>query len=150
MNYEAYRDIYERPDFGVFEFISVGTYGAIPKRIAFVPTGLPGVYNLAFGNIKEDDSIDDTSVSDNGDRNKILATIAKVVDQYTFKFPERFIYFQGSTDGRTRLYRMAVSLNLEELSETFDVYGQVNIGDEFVLFHKEMKISAFLIKRKIS
>jgi hypothetical protein len=149
MNYEVYRDIYKRPDFGLFDFISVGKYGSIPKRIAFIPTALPYVFNLAFGNIKDDDSIDDTSVSDNGDRNKILATIANVVDQYTYKYPERLIYFRGSTKERTRLYRMAVGLNLEELTEKFEIYVEVDKEDDFVMFQKNMEISAFLIKRKI-
>lgn len=149
MKYEVYTDIRERRDLGVFDFISIGKFGAIPKRIAFIPTAIPYVYNLAFGNMKEGGEIDDVSVSDNGDRNKILATLAKVIDQYTHKYPERFIYFRGSTKERTRLYRMAVGLNLEELSETFDIYAEMNNSTEFVLFHKNMEIMAFLIKRKI-
>lgn len=101
MKYEAYTDILERRDLGVFEFISIVKLGAIPKCISFGPTALPFVYNLAFGNIDEDGEIDDKSVSDNGDRNKILATLAKVIDQYTRKYPERLIYFRGSTKERT-------------------------------------------------
>jgi hypothetical protein len=149
MNYEVYEDVYKSPDFGVFDFISVGKNGTILKRIAFVPTEIPYVYNLAFGNIKNDGRIDYNTVSDNGDRNKLLATIANVVDQYTCKYPERLIYFRGSTDERTRLYRMAVGINLEELSEKFEIYGEVDNEDDFVLFRKNMRISAFLIKRKI-
>jgi hypothetical protein len=149
MKYEAYSDIRERRDLGVFDFISMGKCGTIPKRISFIPTALPYVYNLAFGNLKEDGKIDDISVSDNGDRNKILATLARVIDQYTRKYPERLIYFRGSTKERTRLYRMAVGLNLEELSETFDIYAEMNNDFDFVPFHKNMEITAFLIKRKI-
>jgi hypothetical protein len=149
MNYEVYEDVYKSPDFGVFDFLSVGKYGAILKRIAFVPTDIPYVYNLAFGNIKNDGRIDYTSVSDNGDRNKLLATIANVVDQYTCKYPERLIYFRGSTKERTRLYRMAVGINLEELSKKFEIYGEVDNEGDFVPFRKDMEISAFLIKRKI-
>ena len=33
------------------------------------------VYNLAFGGIDENGETDDYSASDNGDRNKILATV---------------------------------------------------------------------------
>ena len=149
MNYEVYTDIREVRDLSTFEFISTGKYGDILKRIRFEQTALPYVYNLSFGNVNEFDAIDDQNVSDNGDRNKILATIAKVVDQYTRKYPERHIYFRGSTKGRTRLYRMAVGLNLEELSGIFDIYGEVDNEDELVLFCKDMEINAFLIKRKI-
>jgi hypothetical protein len=149
MNYEAYSDIREGRDLSTFEFVSVGKNGAIPKCIFFVPTAMPFVYNLAFGNVVGDGEIDDTSVSDNGDRNKILATLAKVIDQYTRKYPERRIYFRGSTKERTRLYRMAVGLNLEELSETFEIYVEVDNEGGFVPFRKNMEINAFLIKRKI-
>ncbi|MCS3800729.1 hypothetical protein [Niastella sp. OAS944] len=105
MNYDAYTDIREGRNLNTFEFVSIGKNGAIPKCVFFVPTPIPYVYNLAFGNVLDDGEIDDTTVSDNGDRNKILATLAKVIDQYTRKYPERQIFFQGSTKERTRLYR---------------------------------------------
>ena len=108
MNYDIYSDIDARLNLGVFEFVSVGKYGVIRKRVKFAPTALPNVYNLAFGDINEFDEINDLSKSNNGDRNRVLATIVKIVDLYTSKYPERLIYFRGSTVERTRLYRMAV------------------------------------------
>ena len=78
-----------------------------------------------------------------------MATLADVIDQYTHKYPERLIYFRGSTKERTRLYRMAVGLNLEELSEKFEIYVEVNNAMEFVSFCKNMEINAFLIKEKL-
>lgn len=96
MKYEIYTDLRIAHDLRVFEFVSIGKYGVIPKRIAFIPTVLPEVFNLAFGDINEDGEIDDYSISDNGDRNKILATLAKVIELYTDKYPERWIYFRGS------------------------------------------------------
>lgn len=149
MQYEIYTDLTIARDLRVFEFVSVGKYGSIAKRIAFIPTELPEVYNLAFGDINEEGEIDDYTISDNGDRNKILATLAKVIELYTNKYPERWIYFRGSTKERTRLYRMAVSLNLEELSEKFEIYADLNDSEEFLPFQKNMHISAFLVKRKI-
>ncbi|HEY8897703.1 MAG TPA: hypothetical protein VIM79_22915 [Niastella sp.] len=150
MNYEAYTDIREGRDLRTFTFVSIGKKGAIPKCIFFEPTPIPYVYNFAFGNLLDNGGIDDASVSDNGDRNKILATLAKIIYQYTHKYPERKIYFRGSTEERTRLYRMAVGLNLEELSNDFEIYAEVDDSEDFVPFCKNMKINAFLIKRKIS
>jgi hypothetical protein len=149
MKYEMYEDIFEDDDLRIFEFRSIGKYGPILKRIAFVKTDMPSVYNLAFGDVYENNEVDDLSISDNGDRNKILATLAKVIDRYTAKYPERWIYFRGSTEERTRLYRMAVGLNLEELSEKYEIYAEVEESMDFLPFHKNMKISAFLVKRKI-
>lgn len=66
------------------------------------------MFNLAFGDIDTDGGIDDYHVTDNGDRNKILATVANAVDEFTRRYPMRWVYFRGSTEERTRLYRMAV------------------------------------------
>lgn len=149
MQYEFYSDLVIASDLRVFDFVSVGKYGSIQKRVAFIPTELPGVYNMAFGDTNDDGEIDDYSISDNGDRNKILATLAKIIELYTNTYPERWIYFRGSTKERTRLYRMAVGLNLEELSQKFEIYAEVNDSADFLIFQRDMQINAFLVKRKI-
>jgi hypothetical protein len=149
MKYEIYSDITSDDYLDVFEFESLGKNGSIHKRVAFIPTVVPQVYNLAFGDIIERDEIDDYSISNNGDRNKILATLAKIIKLYTDKYPERWIYFEGSTKNRTRLYRMAVGLNLEELSDKFEIFGEVGNNMEFLPFKKNMEINAFLIRKKI-
>ncbi|MFC3830224.1 MULTISPECIES: DUF6934 family protein [Niastella] len=86
-------------------------------------------------------------MSDNGDRNKILATVAKAVDDFTEKYPDRWVIFRGSTRERTRLYRMAVGINQDELSAKFEIY--VYVEDQILPFAKNLEINAFLIKRKI-
>lgn len=149
MNYEVYTNLIVAEDFQVIEFASIGKYGPILKRIAFMPTEFPEVFNMAFGDINGDGKIDDYSISDNGDRNKILATLAKAIELYTDRYPERWIYFRVSTKERTRLYRMAVGLHLEELAEKFEIYAETNNNAEFYLFQKNMPVNAFLIKRKI-
>ncbi|WP_394341165.1 DUF6934 family protein [Parapedobacter indicus] len=127
-----------------------GQNGIIKKRIVFMPTDLDGIYNLAFGDVDEDGEVDDYSVSDNGDRNKILATVVAAVLEYTKRYPKRYIYFQGSTVERTRLYRMAISLNYTTLVETFNIYSQTTDGTQFVMFDKKLAAKGFLIKRKKS
>jgi hypothetical protein len=149
MKYDFYAAIRITDDLSVFDFVSIGERGHVPKRIIFMPTEIGQVYNLAFGDIKETGEIDDYSVTDNGDRNKILATIVDVVSTYTERYPERMIYFKGSTKERTRLYRMAIGLNLEELLQTFDIYAQVEWSDHFIRFRKNIEIIAFLVKRKL-
>src|ERR1700733_1206639 len=125
MQYENYPAFHIADDLSLFEFISVGKKGSILKRIAFMRTDKAGVYNLAFGDIDENGEIDDFTISDNGDRNKILATVAKAIDEYTRKYPRRWVIFKGSTQERTRLYRMAIGLNLDELVLKLEIYGQV-------------------------
>jgi hypothetical protein len=41
---------------------------------------------------------------------------------------------------------MAIGVNLDELSQIFDIYAFKN--EEWVLFNKNMEIGSFLIKRK--
>lgn len=148
MKYEYYVDLKSDVENGTFEFMSEGHNGRILKRIEFAPTQWVAINNLAFGDVKENGDLDDLTISNNGDRNKILATILKVVDTYTCAFPERWIYFQGSTEHRTRLYRMAITLNFEELSTMFEIYVDTTGQKEFVQFQKGLNVKAFLIKRK--
>lgn len=147
MKYEVYTSLKSTDDYSVIDFISEGKKGSILKRIVFTGTELADVYNLAFGDIDKNGEIDDYSISDNGDRNKILATVVDVTKTYTEKYPNRLILFKGSTSERTRLYRMAISLNLTELSEQFEIYAFVN--EEITPFTKGLPVTAFLIKRKI-
>jgi hypothetical protein len=148
MKYEYYDSVHIADDMSSFDFVSTGRNGDIPKRIIFMPTEMDEVYILAFGSITDTGEIDDYSISNNGDRNKILATIATAVDLYTRRHPSRMVYFRGSTQERTRLYRMAVGINLEELSSTFEIYAEIEKQDDFVPFRKNMEINAFLVKRK--
>ncbi|RBL93333.1 DUF6934 family protein [Chitinophaga flava] len=147
MKYEVYKDLYIRDMYSIFEFISFGSKGLIPKRIVFVPTEYPDVYNLVFGDINVDGEINDYSISDNGDRNKILATVAYAVEIYLNKYPNRYIFFTGSTQERTRLYRMAIGLNFEELVLKFEIYCQTDTG--IIPFQKNIPVTGLLIKRKI-
>ena len=146
MKYEVYKEIKVTDDYSIFDFISTGPEGNIPKRIEFMPTEISGIINLAFGDIDENGEIDDYSISDNGDRNKILATVAYTVDIYLNKYPDRWIYFKGSTQERTRLYRMAVGLNLEELSLKFEIYAEQKSG--MIPFRKNTDILGLLIRKK--
>ena len=146
MKYEVYTQIKVTDDFSIFDFISMGKKGLIPKRIEFTPTEIPDFINLAFGDISENGEIDDYSISDNGDRNKILATVAYAVDIYLTKYPNRWVYFKGSTQERTRLYRMAIGLNFEELSEKFEIYAEQTDG--VMRFQKNIEIKGLLVKKK--
>jgi hypothetical protein len=148
MKYEVYKEIEVTDDFSIFDFVSTGKNGDILKRVAFTKTEQGNVYNLALGDVDEDNEINDYAVTDNGDRNKVIATVASIVEAYTKRFPDRWIFFRGSTVERTRLYRIAVGLHLDELSGLYEVKAYVD--DELVTFVKDMKISAFLIKRKKS
>lgn len=146
LKYESYDAVRIANDLSSLDFISTCKHGQWLKRILFVASAAENIYNLVFGNLIEGDEVDDFSINDNGDRNKILATIAKAINNYTRQYPFRKIYIIGSTEARTRLYRMAIGLNLDELSLTFDIYADTENG--LVPFCRNMKLIAFLVSRK--
>ena len=115
--------------------------------VQFIYDEQRSVFNLGFGIIRADGSIDDLATNDNQDRDKILATIAELVYEFTARHPKQFVGFTGSTKERTRLYRMALTLNYEELSKTFDIFG-ITEEKEMEVFRKGKSYYAFLVKRK--
>lgn len=131
----------------VFEFVSVGNKGNIAKLIKFSETTLKGFYNLAFGDKNVVTGvIDDKVISNNGDSEKVLATIVSAVYAFTDKEKEAWVYATGSTPARTRLYRIGISKYLEEVRNDFEVYGLLN--GEWEYFEKDVDYTAFIVKRK--
>lgn len=150
MKYEKYESLFVSADSHEFKFISKGPKGEIQKVVQFIRTNDPLIYNLAFGNLLPDGTVDDQVKNDNKDRNKILATIAATVYEFSARYCEKLIFFTGSTPERTRLYRMALTINLKELNEDFEIYG-VRLKDGTYTaeaFIKGQAYWGFLIKRK--
>lgn len=132
----------------VFEFVSEGPKGPIRKLIQFQNTNRPNLYNLAFGDKDpETGEIDDLVVSNNGDTDKVLATVVAALYAFFDKHPDAFVYATGSTNARTRLYRMGISRFHDEMAEEFDLYGQID--DEFYEFEVGKEYAGFLAQRKI-
>jgi hypothetical protein len=127
----------------VFEFISEGTKGQIPKLIKYSETNLKDMYNLAFGDKNpETGEIDNKMVSNNGDSEKVLATVYAFSDKY----PDSWIFATGSTKARTRLYRMGITRYIDEIKNDFEIYALKE--NEWKMFYKEVEYDAFLVRRK--
>ena len=86
-------------------------------------------------------------ISNNGDSEKVLATVISSVYAFTDKYPDSYIYSTGSTLTRTRLYRMGISKYLAEVVNDFEIYGEVN--NSWEPFEKGVEYLSFLVKRKI-
>lgn len=104
--------------------------------VEYSETGRENVFNLAFGDYDEETkSINDLSVTNNGDSLKVLATVASTVYAFTEKNPRAMIFATGSSDARTRLYRMGITNHLFEIQKDFDVFGlriDDNIWEKFI------------------
>ena len=130
-----------------FEFISEGQKGLIHKLVRYQPTNLKEVYNLAFGDKDiSTGEINDTVISNNGDSEKVLATVVATVYAFTDKYPDAWIYATGSTKARTRLYRMGITKFLSEVMEDFEVLGERN--EDWETFKRNIEYEGFLVRRK--
>lgn len=146
MHLERYSFTTEREHVN-YEFVSEVQNGEIRKAIIFkLIYSKREIYNLGFGDYNEETKeVDDLSVSNNQDRDKILATVAAAVIDFSEKHPTATIVALGSTDSRTRLYRMGITKHFENISNIFDVEG---FNNGWKPFEKEHNYEAFSIKRK--
>jgi hypothetical protein len=131
----------------VYEFISVGPKGRITKLVQYTPTNYKDLYNLGFGDKNAlTGEIDDNVISNNGDSEKVLATVVATLYSFTEAHRNTLVYASGSTKSRTRLYRMGITKYIEEVKRDFEIYGEVEEGWEE--FQRDVDYEAFLVKRK--
>lgn len=134
-------------DLTVFEFVSEGSKGKIPKLIVFAETNLKDFYNLAFGDKNEETGkIDDRIVSNSNDTEKALATVISAVFAFTDKYQESWVYATGSTPARTRLYRMGINKYFAEVEKEFHIFCE--FGDDWLPFEKERDFEGYAVQRK--
>ena len=134
-------------DFETYEFVSVGPNGDVVKVVRYSEINVKGYYNLGFGDKDPITGfISDLTVTNNGDSQKVLATVAATLYAFTNENPEATIIATGSTKARTRLYRMGITNNLEEIKKDFIVFGLTETGWES--FRINIGYGAFLVRRK--
>jgi hypothetical protein len=133
-----------------YEFCSEGPKGSIKKVVRFTLVSLPSYnyYNLGFGDWNEEEKkIDDFVVSNNMDAERVLATVASTIMDFTAFYPDAILYVEGSTASRTRRYQMGINKYWHEIDTMFEVYGLVE-GQGFLPFKPGRNYIAFVIKRK--
>lgn len=110
-----------------FEFISSGPNGDIIKVIQYTPTNIPNVYNLGFGDKNNNTGdISDSITSNNGDREKVLSTVAFTTLKFLNRYQNYSVLAVGLTPARTRLYQIGIMKNLPEISVEISILGLHN------------------------
>lgn len=111
----------------LFSFYSEGKNGSICKLILFEESDdEPGVFNLGFGDMDADSGmLDDHARSNNGDMDKVLATVAVAIIQFTAVNPNAIIFAQGSTSARNRLYSRMINRFWNIVNELFEIQGYI-------------------------
>ena len=130
-----------------FEFTSSGPNGDIIKVIQYTPTNIPNVYNLGFGDKNNNTGdISDSVISNNGDREKVLSTVAFTTLEFLNKYPNCSVLAIGLTPARTRLYQIGIMKNLPEISVEISILGLHN--DNWIPLKKGVNFDAFLASKK--
>lgn len=134
-----------------YTFTSVGKANIV-KVVEFVPTGINGLFNLAFGDSLEDESIDDMATSNNGDMVKVLSTVVYIVSDFFDKHPNAEVFFTGSTIERTALYQRILRTYYRQFNDLYVISVTVKNHNrlEQIKFNPTLNVDcfAFFIRRK--
>ncbi|WP_435353643.1 DUF6934 family protein [Emticicia sp. SJ17W-69] len=134
-------------DENTFSFISVGRKGLILKVVRFDEIE-DEIFNLGFGDFDfEKQTLSDTIVSDNGDMEKILATVVSILNKFLQNNPKYSVFIVGSTLSRTRLYQIAINRYYDDFSSYFEIFGRKK--GQFELFQKNENYEPFLIRKTL-
>lgn len=145
MNLEKYPVIINE-NYNMYLFYSEGPRGRITKGVMYSQLG-ENLFNLSFGDWNEQkQELDDFSISNNGDRDKVLTTVASTILNFIRKYPDAQIFATGSTSVRTRLYQMGIANNFLEISVLFMIEGLID--GKWELFRRSRNYEAFLIRQK--
>jgi hypothetical protein len=151
MQYQGYTEIFSTKNLMTFKFFSNGSKGGIWKVVQFSPVRRRAYCNLAFGDLQADGTVDGRQLTDNGDRNKVIATVAYVLSLFLDHHARTRVIFQGSTPVHTRWYRMFIHQLLPGLPHEYSVEG-LQRGKDGAMFLQPftagMDYEAFVVKKK--
>lgn len=105
-----------------FSFISEGPR-TVAKQVIYAETTLPDFFNLALADIETDGSPNFYSVRNNGDLERIMATVAQTLLVFFRSHPRAKVAFTGSTPARTRLYQIILAREMEAVAADFVLSG---------------------------
>lgn len=115
-----------------YTFTSIGSR-AIQKVVEFTRFEFSeNLYNLAFGDLQSDGEINDQVRSNNGDLIRIMATLIQIIIDFTNERPEAKIFFSGSTDHRTRLYKRIIKTYYNRFSKSFVITALIEEEGSFL------------------
>ena len=105
----------------VFEFPSVGKKHLV-KQVSLDEIE-PGIYNMALGTVLDNGTVNFQDSSNNGDVVKVFSTAISCISIFVSGFPDRFIFFRGNTEQKTRVYNEILRRHYNEFSKKFNIFG---------------------------
>lgn len=136
-----------------YEFISCGPKGEVKKIVEISALKPAGLFNVAFGDIRSDGTIDDMAVTNNNDLVKVFATVIEIIGDFLLSNPFAILFFQGSSEQRTTIYHYILRRYHKLFSEKFIITAMVKVGEiatemSFDPYYREAYL-AFLVRRKL-
>ena len=113
----------------IFFFESIGNQGSIVKAVVFELTKT-GKWNLGFGDLGGDYTIDDKIISNNQDVFKVISTVAKIVYTFIETYSDRIILIVPVDDKRKILYNRVFQRHFKDIDKQFEVIGTIKEYDE--------------------
>ena len=127
-----------------FDFLSIG-YSATHKAILYQETEIPFLYSLTLAEVQRDGRLSTTINNSNADVKPTMATISKTIETFTAANPRAVIGFMGNTDAKTRLYRIAISRDLDKFLEKYLIWGVRSDNGERELFEPNQPYEYFFV-----
>lgn len=151
MDKEIYNYTFNKEN-STFQFESIGPKGRIKKFVSYTFSDKlddgTTILNVGFGDLEDDNyNFNDTVISNNADRDKVLATVARTAFDIMNLYENTGVIAAGSTAARTRLYQMGISANKGTIDEYFEIKGLTDSGWE--PFRKGVNYLGLLATKKI-
>ncbi|SRR6266498_179000 len=142
--------LYKRNSTTRYTFISTGRR-QIKKVVDFTPLSKENIFNMGFGDLQSDGTIDDKANSNNGDIIKVLSTVIHILKDFTSQFPDIQVFFSGSTIERTRLYGRILKTYYASFRKEFVITGIILLKNTYTQIPFDPKAKqeylGFLIRR---
>jgi hypothetical protein len=148
MNIESY-DIDCCNDTKEYSFESTGPKDSVKKKVCFVQSKINGFFYLTYGDYDiESGSINENSVTNNYDTQKIINTVAKVVFIFLQSHPKCFVQFSWRDKVRRRLFTSWIARNGSLLDKYFVIYGERH-NERWERYCKNVRYTAIFVKIKV-
>jgi hypothetical protein len=129
-------------------FESIGINKDTRKMVVYVPDeNKEDLFHLIFGDLTDDNTIDVFAISNNQDMKMILSSVIQTLHIFFEINPTKKVFFTGSTDARTRLYRATISKLFAKTELFYNIYGLLN-NDTTEPFVKTTQYKGYFIEKK--
>ena len=130
-----------------FDFLSIG-YTATHKAILYQETEIPFLYSLTLAEVQQDGRLSTIINNSNADMEPTMATISNTIETFTAAHPRAVVGFMGNTDAKTRLYRIAISRDLDRFLERYLIWGVRSDNGKRELFKPDQPYQYFFVSSR--